>query len=214
MADWDYGGAHRRHDMTGEIAFPYGSRVQAVDWTGELPAFMREIETLIVDPPWNLGNVKSFYTKADAPYVGLDWSEFMACFWSRVDAIAPRHIFLEMGKEALGRCLIACEERWRYVTFYNCTYYRKRDNKCYFIHATDEHKRRRYPSLEDQDEADVIAWLCEHHASPCVGDLCMGLGLVGKHAYLNRRRFLGTELNPKRLAVLVDFIRTQEAAHA
>jgi hypothetical protein len=37
----------------------------------------------------------------------------------------------------------------------------------------------------------------------------MGRGLVGKYAYLNKKSFAGTELNPKRLAVLVDFIKKQ-----
>ena len=70
-------------------------------------------------------------------------------------------------------------------------------------------KRRRYKELEDRDEAEIIAWLCEHHAYDCIGDLCMGRGLVGKHAFLNGKRFVGIELNPKRLAVLVDFINQQ-----
>lgn len=35
-------------------------------------------------------------------------------------------------------------------------------------------------------------------------DLCMGRGLVGYHAWKARRRFVGTELNPRRLACLLD----------
>jgi hypothetical protein len=214
MADWDYTGAHRRHDMRGIIALPHGSLVEVCDWTERLPDFMREAETLIVDPPWNLGNVRSFYTKADQPHPPFDFHAFLKTFWRRVDQIAPRHLFLEIGKEALGECLVACQRRWLHTTFYNATYYKKRTNKCYIIHATDDRKRKRYAPLEDLDEADTIAWLCANHASPCIGDLCMGTGLVGKHAYLNARRFVGTELNPKRLAVMVEFIREQEAACA
>ena len=51
MVDWDYGGVHRRHDMTGTIELPHGSRVQVCDWTKSLPGFMAEADTVLVDPP-------------------------------------------------------------------------------------------------------------------------------------------------------------------
>jgi hypothetical protein len=92
------------------------------------------------------------------------------------------------------------------VTFYNATYFKKMENKCYMIHATHDRQHKRYRLLEDQDEADIIAWICQHHNYQCIGDLCMGRGLVGRHAFLARRTFVGIELNPKRLAVLVEFI--------
>jgi hypothetical protein len=41
----------------------------------------------------------------------------------------------------------------------------------------------------------------------------MGMGLVGKYAYLAGKSFVGTELNKKRLAVLVDFIAKREKAN-
>ena len=41
-----------------------------------------------------------------------------------------------------------------------------------------------------------------------IGDLCMGRGLVGVNAYKNGKRFVGTELNHKRLAVLLERIVT------
>lgn len=212
MSTWDYGGLHRVHDMTGEIALPNNSRVAVCDWTqGELPAFMREADTLFVDPPWNLGNVNTFYTKADKAHVAFDFLEFSRRLWERIDEIAPKFLFLEMGKEYLGWYLERARERFKYVTFYNSTYYRKAANKCYVVHATDDHRCRRYAELEDLDEASIIEWLCRNHKYQCIGDLCMGMGLVGKHAYLAGRRFVGTELNPKRLAVLVDFIQKEEA---
>ena len=163
-------------------------------------------DTLFIDPPWNLGNVKSFYTKANLPYHGMTFMDFMAVLWNRIDAIAPKTLFLEMGKEHLAQCLISAEARYPCVTFYNSTYFRKQKNKCYVIHATHDHQRKRYHNLEDLDEESIISWICQHHNYQCIGDLCMGRGLVGRHAFLNLRRFVGIELNPKRLAVLVEFI--------
>lgn len=210
MRDWDYGGVHRTYDMNGVIELPHGSRVEVCDWTERLPEWMRKADTLFIDPPWSIGNAKSFYTKADQSHPAGDFLDFSRLLFQRIDEIAPRFLFLEMGKEWLGWYLEECRRRFRYTTFYNSTYYRKRGNKCYVIHATDDHSHRRYKEIEDLDEAEIIAWLCEHHEYQCIGDLCMGRGLVGKHAFLNGKRFVGTELNPKRLAVLVDFIKRQQ----
>lgn len=205
---WEYGGAYLRHNMSGVIDLPGESKIMVCDWLESLPEFMKEADTLFIDPPWNLGNIKSFYTKAERPYAGLPFLDFMERLWERIDAIAPQTLFLEMGKQYLAPCLIAAERRFSSVTFYNSTYFRKAEHKCYVIHATNG-KPKRYRNLEDQDEADIIAWICRHHEYRCIGDLCMGRGLVGKHAFAAGRRFVGLELNPKRLAVLVEWISRQ-----
>lgn len=211
MTNWDYGGAYKTIDMDSIIHLPHDSKVQVCDWTIEMPDFMKEADTLLIDPPWNMGNVNSFYYKADKPHLtGFDFEMFSLSLFSRIDTIAPQFLFIEMGKEFLAWYITECQKRYRYVTFYNSTYYHKRDNKCYIIHATNQYKSRRYKDLEDLDEADIIQWICTHHAYQCIGDLCMGTGLVGKHAYLNGKKFVGTELNKKRLAVLVDFIKSNE----
>jgi hypothetical protein len=207
---WDYGGAYKRIDMNGEIALPNGSRVAVCDWTAELPAFMHEADTLFVDPPWNAGNRNSFYTKAGLPRVSENFGVFLEKLFERLSEIAPRHLFLEMGKEHLARCLIKAGESYKHVTFYNSIYYKRPENKCYVIHATSEFRHRRYKELEDMPQSEIVRWLCNHHEFECIGDLCMGRGLVGRSAYAAGKRFVGTELNPKRLAVLVDWIQQQE----
>lgn len=206
---WEYGGAYRKYDMDGIVELPNESRVMACDWLEELPDFMLAADTLFIDPPWNIGNANSFYTKAERPPLHIDFPTFSETLLGRVDEIDPQFLFIEMGKQYLSWYLEACKARYKYVTFYNSTYYHRQANKCYVIHATDEYRSRRYGELEDMDEEDIIAWLCSHHQYDCIGDLCMGRGLVGKHAFLNGKRFVGTELNRKRLAVLVEFILTQ-----
>lgn len=205
--NWDYGGVHLKYNMEGEICLPNESKVQVCDWLVSMPEFMKNADTLFIDPPWNAGNIRTFYTKADLPSEKFDFIEFSEGLFKRIDSISPSTLFIEMGKEYLHWYLVECKKRYKYVTFYNSTYYEKKDNKCYVIHATNDSKKRRYKELEDLDEAKIIEWLCKNHSYKCIGDLCMGRGLVGKHAYLNKKQFVGTELNPKRLAILVDFIK-------
>jgi len=42
-----------------------------------------------------------------------------------------------------------------------------------------------------------------------MGDLCMGQGLVGLAAHAAGKPFVGTELNPRRLAVLLQKLAQQ-----
>jgi hypothetical protein len=210
MAKWDYGGAYLKHDMTGRIDLPNSSAVQVCDWTVEpLPEFMLRADTLFIDPPWSLGNVKSFYTKAGKETRYAEYIGFCNKLVQAVDKIHPSTVFLEMGKQYLGWWLERMSLMFPSVTFYNSTYYHKKSNKCYVIQASRVLKKRR-SELEDMDEEDIIAWICANHGYSCIGDLCMGRGLVGRHAYLAGKKFVGTELNPKRLAVLVDFIIKNE----
>ena len=201
---WEYGGAYHQLNMEGVIDLPLGSKVEVCDWIVRMPDFMKEADTLFIDGPWNIGNVNTFYTKADLPHLkGFDFEGFSRVLFGRIDEIKPKFLFLEIGKEYLHWYLTECKKRYKYVTFYNSTYYHKRTNKCYVIHATDDFKHRRYPELEDLDESDIISWLTENHSYECIGDLCMGKGQVGLKANANGKRFVGTELNKKRLAILV-----------
>ena len=175
MSDlWEYGGAYKDLDMSGEIALPNGSVVSVCDLVERMPDYMKRADTLFVDPPWNTGNIRSFYTKADEPLPVFDFLGFTAALWGRIDEIKPRTLFVEMGKQHLWRYLEQAERRYKYVTFYNSTYYDKRDNLTYVIHATDDHATRRHKALEGMDEARIIAWICANTDYGCIGDLCMG----------------------------------------
>ena len=216
MSNWDYGGTYKSFDMSGTIELPGGSVVQVCDWMESMPDFMKQADTLFIDPPWNMGNVRSFYTKADLDRPeGFDFLGLTEKLFQRVDEIAPEFLFIEMGKEFLNVYISECKKRFKYVTFYNSTYYKKAQNKCYVIHACNDFKRKRYKELEDLDERDIIDWLCANHEYQCIGDLCMGMGLVGQFAFDNGKQFVGTELNSKRLAKLVDYVvnkRTKKTA--
>lgn len=192
---------------------PNNSVVKVHDIFDPLPIFMKKADTLFIDPPYNQsllsnfinrdGIAKSFQNK------GL-FSGFIDKLFECIKWINPNTLFLEMGKDYLSMCMEKCKPLFPYITFYNSTYYHRQQNKCYVIHATQSAKNRRYKNLEDLDEEDIIKWICNNHRYECIGDLCMGQGLVGKYAYLAGRSFVGTELNKKRLAVLVDFIEKQE----
>lgn len=187
---------------------PNDSIVEVYDIFNPLPSFMKRADTLFIDSPYNQSLLSNFVNRSEVELSNKNnrsFHSFTIRLFECIDEISPDTLFVEMGKEYLSWYLEECKKRFKHVTFYNSTYYHKNQNKCYVIHATNK-KPKRYPGLEDMDEEDIIKWVCQNHQYECIGDLCMGTGLIGKHAFLSGRTFVGTELNPKRLAVLVDFI--------
>lgn len=205
--NWDYGGAYLRYPIEGKrVLFADGSIVQQHNLFDPLPEFMRRADVIFVDPPWNRGNLNSFYTKAGRDDHQDSFENFYRHLFCNIGAIDPRVCYVEVGKEYLGEFLMEMKRRFKSVTFFNSTYYHGKDKLCYVIRGAN---KRRKLALDGMDEEDIIAWICANEDFDCIGDLCMGRGLVGRYAHANGRRFVGTELNHKRLAVLVETLARQ-----
>lgn len=190
-------------------SLPNNSVVKVHDIFEPLPEFMKNADCIFTDLPYNLALLNGFYTKAER----TDYKSNFECFYKRlfecIDEIHPDKLFLEIGKEYLAELIVECKKRYKYVTFYNSSYYHKKDNKCYVIQASE--KKMKLP-LDYMDEENIIQYICENVDYECIGDLCMGKGLVGWYSYINGKPFVGTELNKKRLAVLVDKITKHQKA--
>lgn len=203
MSKWNYGDSYKRHPIAPDevIAFEDGSKVKVYNVFDPLPDFMLDADLIFVDPPWNLGNLNTFYTKAER----LDYQDSFEQFYKRlfkcIAEVSPTTCYVEVGKEYLSEFIQEMKQLYKYVTFYNSSYYHSKDKICYVIRGSL--KRKKLP-LDYMDEEDIIAWICANEDYSCIGDLCMGLGLVGLHAHKNGKRFVGTELNHKRLSVLLE----------
>lgn len=203
MADWNYGGAIERWpvEMGRPIVYPDGSTLLCNDILKiKLPEFMQQVDVLFIDGPWNLGNMRSFYTKADDECPVVMFETFYLRLFELIKIIKTNICFLEIGKEYLGEYMTKLKILYKHVTLYNSTYYHKRENRCYIVQGSDKRLNLR---LDDMDEEDIIDRLGDV-TEGSMGDLCMGRGLVALSAAKRGRRFYGTELNPKRLAVCVE----------
>ena len=200
MTKWDYGGAFERFPVTEEpYVFKDGSIIQVHDIMKPLPEFMKKADVIFTDSPWNLGNLTTFYTKADkAKEIGR-FEHFYIRLFECVEEIHPAICFLEIGKQHLADYITKMRKLYKHVTFYNSMYYHNKKNKCYVVEGSN----KRVPlKLDDIDEEDIIKKICYELDYEYIGDLCMGRGLVGEHAYGANKKFVGTELNHKRLSVL------------
>lgn len=203
ISNWNYGDAYLRHPCDQSIiAFSNGSMVKVCDLTREMPDFMRQADLLFVDPPWTQGNLSGFYAKAGL-LCEVDYPAFLESLFERIAQISPHTCYLEIGKDNLPEAMIKMRALYPQVTFYNSHYYHRAQNLCYVVRGG---KKRLRAKLDGLDEEDIIRWVCENETYQCIGDLCMGRGLVGINAFKNSKPFVGTELNPRRLSVLLEQI--------
>lgn len=197
--NWDYKGYYKNYDMTGEITVGTGI-VKVHDIFNPLPEFMKIADCVFCDPPCSLSNLNSFYTKADRKDYQDSYLPFAERFWKCIDEIVPDRLFVEVFKSNKDYFLSEISKRYKHIVVYDSMYYHNSKNKCWIIQGTQVAER--YP-FGGKDESDIISDICKQVPFYCIGDLCIGQGLVGKAAFANNRRFVGTEINKKRLAVLV-----------
>lgn len=207
MADWEYKGLYKNHNMEGVIELPNNSKLMVNDLMKNLPNFMLEADVLFIDPPCSQGNLRSFYTKADIE-LKQDFKNFDECLYNRVREINPKHLFLEVFASNYQSSIDYYTTLYSNMIIYDSFYYNKKSNKCWILHFSNEQITKN-EAMNNIDEEKIIKYICSNLDYQCIGDLCMGTGLVAKYAYLAGKKFVGTELNKKRLGIIVDYIKNK-----
>lgn len=202
MSNWNYGDKYITNPiLPGQMAvWQNGSTVAVNNIFDEVPEYMKQADMVFVDPPWNLGNLNTFYTKAGRNDYQLFFEPFYHRVFDYIREIKPKVAYVEIGKEYLADFIMEMRKIYKYVTFYNSSYYHNKKNKCYIIRGSNKAKK---PDLDYMDEEDIIKWICKNEDYECICDFCMGQGLVGKYAAEAGKKFVGGELNEKRLSVLL-----------
>lgn len=175
------------------------SEVAVHDIFDPIPEFMNRPDLIFSDPPWNIGNVRSFYTKAGINWGDFDFAGFSDRFFECLKEIGPRICYIEIGNQYVQDWKLRLSRMYEYTQSWQVVYYGKFPTNI-IRGAVDGITSLDYTGL---DEAKIIYQVAKNEAHSVMGDLCMGQGLVGLAAYEAGKQFVGTELNERRLAVLL-----------
>lgn len=172
----------------------------------------RHIDLLYADPPWDAGNAKSFRTKAGL--TGAEVVDFPDLLLKvlEVAKLADGDVYLEMGKKNAEELAFMVKAHGGVqVARWPITYYRKNPMVLFQFGFSSRPPRGLVGTADGMDDANTPTWAIERSTAPndVVADCCTGRGLTCRSAVLLGRRFLGTELNPRRLAVAIDWLHQQ-----
>ncbi len=197
---WTYGDSWERYPIEpGEVWLAGGGRVAVHNLFDPLPAWVRA-DLLFVDPPWDLGNINSFYTKAGRSDYLSRFDVFLDALFARIGEAGPRVCYIEMGRRNADEVRRRLAAVWPVVQRWDVAYYRK--HPCVLLRGGHTPTADDYTGI---DEAKCIELVAQRELpGATMGDLCMGRGLVGLAAHAAGRPFVGTELNRRRLACLLD----------
>ena len=158
------------------------------------------------DPPWDTGNAKSFRTKAGLPHDGVTvtrlWHRIMSLVVSR---LAPSgDLYLEIGtrhRDDAARWMADAgrpmSDQWPIV------YYDK--HPCWLLRsASIPRMEQTTPAGLDDELTPEWAVAASTQPGDLVCDPCSGRGLTVCAAQRAGRRFVGTELHPRRMAIALD----------
>jgi hypothetical protein len=199
-AKWRYGDSWEKHPIKeGEIWTYQTSHIAVADLRDPLPGFMRQADMIYCDPPWNKGNVNSFITKAGMDSYVDDFGVFMDVLFEKIAWIAPETCYLEVGKQHQCDFMHRMGKLYPHVKSWEITYYMK--NPCYLVQGGLNPTDYNFTGL-DEEHIPEIAIGVEN--PECVADPCTGRGLTLLAAHRHKVRFVGTELNRRRLAVAID----------
>jgi len=200
MKNFNYGNFHQIYDMSGEINIGTGI-VKVHSIFNGVPEFMLSADCIFTDIPCSKGNLKSFYTKSEM-VLEKSYESFNNALFETIDKINPKSIFIEVFKSNKDIINVIVNKMFKNVSITQSYYYYDKSKVCWIIHGSDD----KLIDLPYLDEQYVIEYICKEHNFNCIADPCMGRGLVGFYANKYNKPFVGTELNEKRLAVLIERI--------
>jgi hypothetical protein len=91
----------------------------------------------MLPPPWNTGNLNSFYTKANIDEKH-SFNIFFIKLLSRIKQINPKVCYLEMGRQNIDYASAELSKIFPYIQKWGITYYKK--NPMYLLRGGYTHQ--------------------------------------------------------------------------
>lgn len=203
---YKYGNLCDKYNMQGDIHIGTGI-VKVHDIFNPLPEFMKQADVIFVDPPYNQSALSSYYTKSGLIHKA-DFFDFFCRLFDCIKSINPKLLFIECSEKMVKKYVDKTKECYSNVLVKQSYYYNDKRKKCCIICASNMDFDYSIKNIPFADEEKIIEYICNNIDFYCIGDLCMGKGLVAFYANKAGKKFVGTELNKYRLAVCLERVST------
>ena len=177
------------------------SMVMVNDLRAGIPDWMLAADMVYCDPPWNQGNVNAFITKAGLDSYITSFSRFCDTLFAEIARIAPMVCYLEIGDAHVADFATRLMTMYPVAQAWEVTYYNK--HRCHLLRgAVSDYCEHDYDRTGRGQNPQHRRWFgaAQRRGRPLHGS--GGSRPVACHEH--GVRFLGTELNPRRLAVAID----------
>lgn len=199
--NYKYDGSIDRYPIVeGEVyELPNGSKLSINDLNNGVPSYMKEAQVIFIDPPCSKVNLKSFYTKANLDNVP-DVIVFYQNIIKAIQTINPSLLVMELFASNKDYFIEWAKQNYPFVKVEESTYYHNKKNRCWLMQAGLVDCNL---SFEGIDEWDAVYKLAKDMPFDCIGDFCIGQGLVAIAAQAAGKKFVGCELNRNRISVAI-----------
>lgn len=207
---WAYGDAGDRWPVADRDIWQVGPHVVACGdiERGDLGRFLSVTglpDMVYCDPPWNQGNATTFRTKAGQKRQ-VDYPSFFVTLMSAL-ASCPGDVYIEHGVHEIAM-VRACFEALglRELNYWEIRYYRTRPCALYRLRTNGDGTPLSGDLFTGVDDEHTPLLAIQRSSAPgqVVLDGCTGRGTTAVAAAEHGCKFIGLELNHRRLAVTID----------
>lgn len=172
----------------------------------EIPQEFYGADYVVTDPPWSMGNLRSFYTKAELK-LDREFKEFLDRIFYVIKTIGVNSCYMEFGKQFKDEIVRRMSEIFDNVRVIDSFYYNTKP--CFFIIGENNGHELDFDTTP-MDELKVIDEIIRLKEGKVL-DFCLGRGAVSRTAFKYGKEFVGSELNINRLAVSYEDLLKKKA---
>lgn len=158
-----------------------------------------KIDMAFTDPPWNAGNARSFRTKAGDGRP-VDFGGLIGKVMS-VLVKSEGLVWIEMGKQSRTLVGDMLTERGAAFQVFDMKYYNRHPCLLFRARFHGEKELTGFKQGLDETPITVAAIEADSKKGGTILDPCMGRGLIPEEALRRGRKFVGSELNARRMSV-------------
>ena len=193
-----YENAHSEFPIQEGEVWKYGdSAISVLDITESALDCFGDADMIYADAPWGLRNVNFFYNQVKKKRLN-NFSDFYNKLFGVVKNVNAEVCYLEIGNEYLHVYTENMRRLYNAVQKWPIKYYGKRD--CWLVRGGQDITPFDFTGFDDSKTPSHAVKI---ENPQCVLDPCCGKGITGIAALESGARFIGTEINKRKLALFI-----------